>query len=64
MEKILSYVGLYEVVLVTLTCCTITFMRWFLDPYFKHNSKKQAPMLEFYANGQKLLKLDVPFLLR
>ena len=43
MQAILSYVGIYEVLLVTLTCCAISFMRWFLDPYFKHNQKKHIP---------------------
>ena len=64
MQSLLSYFGLYEIILVVLTCVIISFLRWFLDPYFKHNSRKKAPQLEFYANGQKLTKSDLPFLLR
>jgi hypothetical protein len=64
METILSYFGIYEVILITLTCFTIVFGRWFLDPYFKHNQKKNTLGLEFYAGGEKLVKLNVPFLLR
>jgi hypothetical protein len=57
---------LYEMLIVVATIVIVMFVRWFLDPYFKYQSRKQVKDYEIYENGKCLTKKDLgtPFLLR